>query len=72
MDACIWHAPALGGVIVKTLEKRVTDLEAVSNRALCNGFCGLVIPPPMTPEAWAAAAAKQQAELIRRIENDHA
>ena len=57
---------------MKTLEKRVTDLEAVSNRALCNGFCGLVIPPPMTPEAWAAAAAKQQAELIRRIENDHA
>lgn len=57
---------------MRTLEGRIADLEMVSKRARCVGFFGLEIPPPMGHDEWCRAAAKQQAELIGSMDNEHA
>ena len=57
---------------MRTLEGRIADLEMVSKRARCVGFFGLEIPPPMGHDEWCRAAAKQQAELIGIMDNEHA
>lgn len=56
-----------------TLEKRLAALEAArpTTEHTDHEASGFFFPPAMEPEAWAAAARLQQAELVKdTYEND--